>query len=287
MLEYKVNDYITLKQEGEKTNIYIKNRLFRQCSYVLIKKTSNDLEELLTLLSIDELKDKNLENILEEQPNSIDIDKKTEFWVHCSNLQAWVENDYNTNLLHSNLAFPLLKRLWQLNAPAAVNKFENELIRRFKEGYLNTVLYLLLEGYFNFIQKNNRSTVLLEKNSELKRNIKKGLKKESIEKEIPLLILLELFKNEDDKAKKILREFIVKCFEKSNREIISFLCEWGFFKIELFTIKELVNIIFNSEIKFFESLKNDRIDINEINNRNARQNLEEIICKINKNCLEF
>jgi hypothetical protein len=33
------------------------------------------------------------------------------FWGHCSNLQAWVEHGYDTRLLDSRLAFPILKAL--------------------------------------------------------------------------------------------------------------------------------------------------------------------------------
>ncbi len=34
-----------------------------------------------------------------------------EFFAHCSNLEAWINNDYNPHLLHSNLSVPLLKEL--------------------------------------------------------------------------------------------------------------------------------------------------------------------------------
>jgi len=34
--EFKVNDYIKLKLENGRTNIYVKNRVFRQCMYLLL-----------------------------------------------------------------------------------------------------------------------------------------------------------------------------------------------------------------------------------------------------------
>lgn len=33
MREFKVNEYITLKLEGGKTNIYVKGQLFNQCKF--------------------------------------------------------------------------------------------------------------------------------------------------------------------------------------------------------------------------------------------------------------
>jgi len=38
------------------------------------------------------------------------ITPEEEFWGHCSNLQTWVEHNYDTNILDDNLAFPLLKK---------------------------------------------------------------------------------------------------------------------------------------------------------------------------------
>ena len=42
------------------------------------------------------------------------IDPETEFWGHCSNLEAWAENNYDTRFLHRNLAFPLLKIIFTI-----------------------------------------------------------------------------------------------------------------------------------------------------------------------------
>ncbi len=36
MKEFKVNEYITLKLEGIKTNIYVKGQLFNQCKFLLL-----------------------------------------------------------------------------------------------------------------------------------------------------------------------------------------------------------------------------------------------------------
>ena len=67
-------------------------------------------------LSIDRLAE-NLDKTLELN-DSLDnqdyqINSEMEFWAHCSNIQAWAENNYDTQMLHSNLSFPLLKKLNQ------------------------------------------------------------------------------------------------------------------------------------------------------------------------------
>ena len=65
--EFIVNNFITLKLEVDGVSkIYINNKIFRH-----------------------------LENSLE---------KDSEFEDHCSNLQVWSENNYNTRLLHNDLS---------------------------------------------------------------------------------------------------------------------------------------------------------------------------------------
>lgn len=105
--EFKVNKFITLKLENSRTTIYVKGRLFNQCKFLLINIPVNDISSFDEIDSVDDAAEK-LDHSLEKKSP---ITPETEFWGHCSNLQVWVENNYNTQLLHSSLAFPLLKKL--------------------------------------------------------------------------------------------------------------------------------------------------------------------------------
>ena len=66
-----------------------------------------------------------------------------------SNLQAWYEHSYNTQLLHSNLAFPLLRKLTQAGDKIAEQVFRKEIIKRFREGNLNVMVFLIIEGFLD------------------------------------------------------------------------------------------------------------------------------------------
>ncbi|KKK68925.1 hypothetical protein LCGC14_2939170 [marine sediment metagenome] len=61
-------------------------------------------------INIDEFKSKYSTN-LERNSKSHIISPETEFWGHCSNIQAWVETNYNPNVLHSSISLPLLTEL--------------------------------------------------------------------------------------------------------------------------------------------------------------------------------
>ena len=92
-------------------------------------------------------------NKIFEDDQEVSITPLEEFWGHCSNLQVWVENEYNTRLLHSNIAFSLLKRLGEIGDPIANKVFKEEIIHRIEEGNVNVITYLFEEGYFSYFSK--------------------------------------------------------------------------------------------------------------------------------------
>ncbi len=69
------------------------------------------------------------------------------------NLQVWYEYNYNTNLLHSNLAFPLLKKLTEVGDPLASRMFKEEIAKRIISGNLSVMTYLCEKGYLECFNK--------------------------------------------------------------------------------------------------------------------------------------
>ncbi|MBN1214717.1 MAG: hypothetical protein JXA99_04670 [Candidatus Lokiarchaeota archaeon] len=129
MKKFVINQYLTLKLENNNTNIFINKELFIQCKYLLVNIPVNDLNNFRNIDSIDDLEemyDEPLEHLMRSKVN---IPPETEFWGHCSNIQAWYENNYNSNLLHSNIAFPLLKKLYLVGDPLAKKVFKEEIIK--------------------------------------------------------------------------------------------------------------------------------------------------------------
>ncbi|MHA1679785.1 MAG: leucine-rich repeat domain-containing protein [Promethearchaeota archaeon] len=150
IVEYRVNQFITLRLENGKTNLYIDDELFVQCIRLVLNIPIEDVVDARTIDSIDDasekygtvLEGKGLENKIQE----IRIPPDEEFWGHCSNLQAWYENGYDTRLLHSNLAFPLLKKLGESGDKAAINALNAELTQRLESGHLSVFGAVLQAG---------------------------------------------------------------------------------------------------------------------------------------------
>ncbi|TFG22761.1 MAG: leucine-rich repeat domain-containing protein [Promethearchaeota archaeon] len=166
MRKFKVNEYITLKLENGKTKIYVYNpkkgdyEYFIQCLYVLLRKTINELEDFIENIdSVDEMAE-NLEHATRKNTKLLAIPDETRFWVHCSNLQVWVENAYDTRLIHSNLAFPLLKKLTEVGDPLAMKIFKEEIAKRFSTGYKPVIIYLIKNGYLNFLSNDEVETII-------------------------------------------------------------------------------------------------------------------------------
>ncbi|TFF99492.1 MAG: hypothetical protein EU541_04760 [Promethearchaeota archaeon] len=155
MNEFKINEYIKLKLEQNKVNIYIDGKKIIQCKYLLLQKPQDNQtvqeENISSIDQITEKLDKSLEMNDSLDPQDHPIDPETEFWAHCSNIQAWAENNYNTQMLHVNLSFPLLKRLTVAGDPLAKEVFKSEIIKRFRSGDLNVMTFLTKEGYLEFL----------------------------------------------------------------------------------------------------------------------------------------
>jgi len=140
----------------------VRGRLFNQCKYLLLDIPTSRVREYDNIGSIDEAADQ-LDRSLEGNHNSYSyfrrITPETEFWGHCSNMQAWAENGYDTRLLHRNLAFPLLKTLVDAGDPQAKRVFKEQIALRIVSGYPSVVEFLSQQGYLKYLTKNELQTV--------------------------------------------------------------------------------------------------------------------------------
>ncbi|KKM99888.1 hypothetical protein LCGC14_1143310 [marine sediment metagenome] len=153
MHEFKVNDYITLKLENTKINIYVDGEIFEQCKFLLLNIPTQDVDFYDEIESIDEIAE--ILGWTETRQLGVDYEltPEVEFFGHCSNLQAWAENAYDTRLIHRNLAFPLLKKLVDANDLTAKTVFKEEISKRLASGFPSVIEYLTEEGYDSYLSR--------------------------------------------------------------------------------------------------------------------------------------
>ena len=159
-VEFKINEYITLSLEEGKTIIYVDGEKFNQCKFLLLNIPVEKISNFSELKSIDEAAEELDRSMEGNSRKKVQIPPEVEFWGHCSNLQVWVENDYDTRLLHSHLSFPLLKRLTEIGDTKAKQVFKKEIAERFSSGNASTSSYLLNEGYLEFFNQEEREVLI-------------------------------------------------------------------------------------------------------------------------------
>ncbi len=155
--EFEINKYITLKLLdngifGKSTRIFVNNAPFLQCAYILLDNPQeNPLQSEID--SIDEAAEK-LDSRLElflDPPSP--ISPESMFWAHSSNLQVWCELGYDSRILHSNLSFPLLRKLVDVGDPLAKKVFKEEIAERMLGQYPPVTIYLLKERYLDYLDE--------------------------------------------------------------------------------------------------------------------------------------
>ncbi len=151
---FVINEFLTLKLEGKKTHIYVAGQKFQQCIFLLIDIPVEDISSFDEIESIDAAAEKLDHSLHPHKGQSqfvYDIPAKVEFWGHCSNLQVWAENGYNSKLLHMNLAFPLLRELARVGDPQANKVFKEEIIKRYNSGIDTVRKYLRSMDFLNYL----------------------------------------------------------------------------------------------------------------------------------------
>ena len=136
MQTFIANEFISLKLENGKTEIYINDKPFNQCKFLLITLPVDELDEFEGYDSMDEvikaINSNSIDKILEEtskrdgrtEPRAYPTNEE-EFIGHCSNIQAWVENNYNYRILDSKLSIPIIMEILKgLTKPEEREKFK-------------------------------------------------------------------------------------------------------------------------------------------------------------------
>ncbi|MFX1280420.1 MAG: hypothetical protein ACFFA3_13510 [Promethearchaeota archaeon] len=236
--EFTINQYLKLRLIKGQTVIYIDDKPFHQCKYLLLNLTQKDFTEFEHIDSIDEAfeiynqMDKN-----HEKDHEL-IDPISEFIGHCSNLQAWYEYDYDLRILHSSLSIPLLKKIALLGDTKAIIRLKESIATRIASKNFNTIIFYLNEKYFQLFSNDELEAMFddwLEKNVSFafmeKRRLWYPLLKELIERGIT-------------RAQKIIKNEIIFYLKSVNFEAYRYLLMNDFFKLlNLEDLEELYDLI--------------------------------------------
>ncbi|TXT62844.1 MAG: hypothetical protein BAJALOKI1v1_840004 [Promethearchaeota archaeon] len=232
--EYRINEHLTLKLVRGETVIFIDDKPFHQCKYLLLNLSQKDFTKFDNIDSIDEAFEvySTMEKSHEKEKDL--IDPETEFIGHCSNLEAWYEYDYDLRILHSSLSIPLLKKMAFLGDKKAIIKLKESIAARIASGNYNTIIFYLNEKYLELFTNEELEVIFeewLERNTDFspmeKRRLWYPLLKELIERDI-------------SKARWIIKEEITSCLDAENYETFRYLLTNDF--LQLLNLEELEEI---------------------------------------------
>ncbi|MBY8992306.1 MAG: hypothetical protein KGD58_16290 [Candidatus Lokiarchaeota archaeon] len=258
-----------LKLEGQETFVYIQEVKFIQCKYLLLTIPEANINYFAEIKSIDEAADL-LDKSLEPEPDSQHqlqrndtIPPEVEFWGHCSNLQAWTEMNYDTRLLHSNIAFPLLKKLTDVGDPKAKKVFKDEIGKKISGTHISPILFLVAEGYLDYLTEEEIISCLSSNDFSLFKSAYNAYRNSGS-------LDFEDFSKVDELhhmlAKYMIRpleDMLIKAFKQNNFKGFELLMRmmgpledsdlcYIVKNRKLKFIKNLVNIFVNNEVDFFE-----------------------------------
>jgi len=169
---FKVNEFITLGLDHtrEKTKIYVGIKEFKVVldMILVMHKSKDEMYVFDNIKSVDDINDRlsHLEILnnyrvstgelphiyyykgyFDREEFERDISLEEEFQAYCSIFQAWDENDYNTELMYREIAFPLLYELVEEGDEKAKKVFTKEISKRFRDGSCEVKKYLFYHGY--------------------------------------------------------------------------------------------------------------------------------------------
>ena len=269
MLKFTINKFLDLRLEDGKTNIYVNNQLFIHCKYILLNITLDKIEEFERIYSIDEAIEKlDKYGEIPGDPKRL-LFPETIFWAHCSNLQVWYENEYNTCLVHSNLAFPLLKELTKSGDTLAAKVFREEVAKRFENSNMNVRQFLLYNHYLDCLNKEeldvllkqSKSSLIFSVNTQLKDLLNSNLANfKEIKELIDIIVFIDLVYNCNlvihvlDKLHKKKRSQFARflIFHLNYKEFISYKIPYGRFSTYF---EEVLNYLYENYPEITQFLK--------------------------------
>lgn len=231
-MDFVINDYIRLVLEDNKTIIYFDNKPFRICKGLVLDLSIDELYKLQGFSTIDE-QIQYLQVVGDDvEAQSFEISPLDEFFVHCSNIQAWVELGYDTALLDHRLSFHLLRLLVRKKDKKAIKVYKEEIAKRFQTSFLTVPFFLIVERFLDNLNSEEINWISLRRNPNLRKSIKKALKsmdkktefdiKTEFDMAIEILKYLS-FSYGDKYAMRILKSFLNRMMIYNPDRVVDFL----------------------------------------------------------------
>ena len=161
---YELNENIVLKLILDKTLIFVCGDLFITCQKTIIALAPTEFKDYDDFYEIDDIIDYYREEETknkEWKEQGVSISPEEEFWVHCSNMQAWVDSGYNSRVLSKSVSFPILIELSKREYSQFTAFLKEDLVQRIQSGSYNAIEYFMQEDFYRFFTQDEFFELLL------------------------------------------------------------------------------------------------------------------------------
>jgi tetratricopeptide (TPR) repeat protein len=132
MHRFVVNEHLDVAWDTQdvRVRVLVDGKPISQCVFIVANVSPTNQE----IKSIDDLARLPGAHQMAGRATRMLLSIEEEVAAHASNIQAWAEHDYDTRLLHSNIAFPVLKALAWAGDPKAMRVLFPEIVGRIRDG---------------------------------------------------------------------------------------------------------------------------------------------------------
>ncbi len=138
-----INEHMDMRWHEGKPRIFIDDKPFMHCAFLVVAvDTADPANEQAT---VDDLAARPGARRLEgrDAMTEYGLTKDDVLWGFYSSIVGWVESGYNTQVIHTNLAFPLLRELARVGDPKAKRVLKGEIHDRLLSRSAGTVVTII------------------------------------------------------------------------------------------------------------------------------------------------
>ena len=144
--ECKINEFLTVKLEGDKTYIYVGKKRISKCK----------------VLELEFLKSEGM------------LDPEVQFLGHCSTLEVWNESGYEPKFLNSQACFMLLRELSHAGDLVAKRKIKEEIVHHLESDRSTMISVIMKERLLYCLEEEEQELLIAQYFPKLVKILKKA-----------------------------------------------------------------------------------------------------------------
>lgn len=158
-IDYKINDYISLRLKNNFVCIYVGKKEILKYTRIFFQKVFRANEIFKDFNVRDQAINEKISNLKVCVYDQNKFKNRTPsqlfgiFLNECKIIKEWINNDYYSEFLRINDSFQLLRALYEKGEPKAKRIFKERIVENFLRGEKNVIEFLVRDKYLSYLEK--------------------------------------------------------------------------------------------------------------------------------------